>query len=236
MSANDYFNRKTQKVEIALNQNIDQINTSRELKVVEQQATNDNRLILQDNAVCSEKNIKNTDNNNDDVAIKNNNFLNLSIDKQTSNNEERLKQQNSITFPDYENLLFEEISCDNRTFTSHLNSQVNNDHPILNIVFRRSLFNPHFTKILILVLQLNLILAFNAVLFSDSLIDERLYNFTSVNFVYPLVYETYKIILSILISNIVSAIVSFVLIIPKSHRDELNEVLKTEDKDKIKEG
>jgi hypothetical protein len=236
MSANDYFNRKTQQVEIALNQNIDQINTSRELKVVEHQATNDNRLILQDNAVCSEINIKNTDNN--DVVIKNNNFLNLSDDKQTSNNNEQgqIKQQNSITFPDYENLLFEEISCDNRTFTNHLKSEINNDHPILNIIFRRSLFNPHFTKILSLVLQLSLILAFNAVLFSDSLIDERLYNFTSVNFVYPLVYETYKIILSILLSNIVSAIVSLVLIIPKSHRDELNEVLKTEDKDKIKEG
>jgi hypothetical protein len=79
-----------------------------------------------------------------------------------------------ITIPDYEELLPRELlKFDKRTTFAYLKDLMILDHTILSLVFRKSLKDPLFIRVLQVVYSFSMQFAINAMLYTDGVIDER---------------------------------------------------------------
>jgi hypothetical protein len=79
-----------------------------------------------------------------------------------------------ITIPDYEELLPKELlKFDKRTTLAYLKDLMILDHTILSLVFRKSLKDPLFIRVLQVVFAFSMQFAINAMLYTDGVIDER---------------------------------------------------------------
>jgi hypothetical protein len=79
-----------------------------------------------------------------------------------------------ITIPDYEELPPDKIlKLDKRTTLTYLKDLMILDHAILSLVFRKSLKDPLFIRVLQTVFSLSMQFAINAMLYTDNVIDER---------------------------------------------------------------
>jgi hypothetical protein len=80
----------------------------------------------------------------------------------------------NITIEDYHSLtLSESIKYDKRTFMTYLFDNIIEEHRLLSLIFKRSLFDPVFIRINELIFELSLSFSMNALLFSDQYVDAR---------------------------------------------------------------
>jgi hypothetical protein len=80
----------------------------------------------------------------------------------------------NITIPDYHSLtLAESIKYDKRTFKTYLIDNIIEEHRLLSLIFKRSLFYPVFIRMNELIFELSLSFSMNALLFSDQYVDAR---------------------------------------------------------------
>jgi hypothetical protein len=89
--------------------------------------------------------------------------------------EPNAKLDNMMSIPDYEELSPKELlKYDNRTTKAYLIDMLIVEHSILSLVFRKSLKDPLFLRVLMLVFSLSMQFAFNALVYTDDVIDQRL--------------------------------------------------------------
>jgi hypothetical protein len=135
----------------------------------ERQMVDDNKLQLKEN-----KDDTNTSKQEVDVKITTNlnpRDLNNDVIHNFKCND---KLDNMISIPDYEELRPNELlKYDTRTTMAYLKDLLIVEHTILSLVFRKSLKDPLFIRVWMLVFCLSMQFAFNALVYTDAVIDQR---------------------------------------------------------------
>jgi hypothetical protein len=150
--------------------------TTRELKneeVVVTDNNNKNVLKLKDNEL--EKS-KATPIPIQDVNFNMNNYIvNSKLGEGNPKNDLGLfsKHTGLITKKDLEELEDENLFYDNRTFTTMLKDLLISNHDIIALIFKRSLIDPGYLRLLKFIFECSLQYAINAMLFTDGYIDIR---------------------------------------------------------------
>jgi hypothetical protein len=120
------------------------------------------------------------DNENEKEIIKLNNFIgNDNIKLQTDTKLEENKPK-FISLEDYESLEPLKLFCDKRPFLTMFKDLLIQDHSLISLIFKRSLFDPFFIRLAKFVFEIHMQFVFNAVLFDDSLIEARIDNVQAV--------------------------------------------------------
>jgi hypothetical protein len=152
--------------------------TTRELKNHKRIENDNNILNLKENEVkevkAEAKTETKTDVNCIEQNIKKNNFINEQDEQQPRKTTP--KQIRIISSEDYKNLPIDKLFCDKRTFAVMLKEYLKTEHTLFSLFLKRSLFEPFFLRLCKFVFEINIQLAFNALLYNDSYIDQRLDN------------------------------------------------------------
>ncbi len=111
------------------------------------------------------------------------------------------------------------------------------EHPLLNIIFNKSLKSPIDIRVMIFFTSFNLNFASNALLFSDDYIDQRANadKEDRVNFFYTAAQEPIKMILSLIFTTTLDSLLGLVFNLPGDSMEELNECMVSKKIDRIKE-
>jgi hypothetical protein len=163
MKASEYFSddnlKETEIIEPQINQE-----TSRELKILE---NNKDVLALKDNEVPSSQVEVNNyivpencpDNN--DIILDNKNKQEKNVNK-------------IITLEDYEALNYiDSLKHDKRTNLKFFKDKLFVEHSLFSLIFKKSLKDPIYLRMLKTVFTLSLQFAFNAILITDNFIDQN---------------------------------------------------------------
>jgi hypothetical protein len=148
--------------------------------------------ILNLNVKTNDADILFTNKNNEERIAQHNNYLEEMNDKANiseNNNEneaevkcDEIDYNIPITIGDYEQLgPIDIIQYDKRSFWKYLTDKLIMDHTIVSLIFKRSLFDPFYIRILKLVFQVSLQFYANALLFTDDYIDARALDQEKVN-------------------------------------------------------
>jgi hypothetical protein len=120
------------------------------------------------------------DGNIDSVAVVNpttvqNNFINEEDQVYEVQPEvcDGLAQQVKVTLHDYKSLKVKDFQYDKRSFLVYLRDELIVHHRLLSIVFKRSLISPIYLRLNKLIFELSMTFALSAMLFNDTLIDNR---------------------------------------------------------------
>jgi hypothetical protein len=180
MKPSEYFgNIENNKIEIAEFKDEAQTDTTRELKEINIDIKeNKDFLQLKENAVGGEN--KTTKNTND---VKVNNFIEMDVKtcKEEKEKSRNLAKTKIISFEDYRALDPDDLDYDRRTFMQCFKDLLIENHSIISLLFKRSLFEPCFMRYMKLLFELNMQFAFCAMLFTDSYIEKRLTRQITVN-------------------------------------------------------
>jgi hypothetical protein len=179
MKPYEYFgNIDDAKVEVSDRKDEAQRDTTRELKENNIDIKeNKDILQLKENADGNEtKTIKNTN-------VKVNNFIELDVKtcKEEKEKSRNLAKPKIISFEDYRALDPDDLDYDRRTFMQCFKDLLIENHSIISLLFKRSLFEPCFMRYMKLLFELNMQFAFCAMLFTDSYIEKRLTRQITVN-------------------------------------------------------
>jgi hypothetical protein len=142
-----------------------------------------------------------------------------------------------ITLKDYEKLSLDEIiKYDNRGFFTFMKDHILDGHILLSI-FKKSLVEPIYIRVILLVYIISMSFAFNAICFSDDYINSRASEPERVrdSFFYSVIYEFPKTLISIGITTILEIIARLIVYIPKKFEEELIEVMQTKNIAKVQE-
>jgi hypothetical protein len=144
-------------------------------KVVDEKR--DQELQLRDNIIEQ-------DNTNAIPTITNELQVNNFIQSQSDDKQLVVKKTNHlISLPDYEELGPDDVLLfDKRTSTQLLKDNILTDHPIFSLIFKKSIFDPAFLRVLDLVFQYSIQFSVNAMFFTDNLIESRMSNPNKVKF------------------------------------------------------
>jgi hypothetical protein len=78
------------------------------------------------------------------------------------------------TVKDYDELTrHEQLMYDRRSFSTYLKEGIINEHRIINILFKKTLFHPFYIKVNKLIFELSMGLALNALMYTANYIDQR---------------------------------------------------------------
>jgi hypothetical protein len=133
--------------------------------------------------ITTERQMINTDklqlkeNNNKTDTIKKLDDVVIGGDRLGEIPETKEKLCNKISIPDYEELSPEMLlKHDNRTTMTYLKDMIVVEHSVLSLIFRKSLKDPLFLRMWMLVYSLSMQFAFNALVYTDDIIDKRQVN------------------------------------------------------------
>jgi hypothetical protein len=88
----------------------------------------------------------------------------------------------TITIPDYSELSpIEQLKHDKRSTLTYLKDLMICEHTILSLVFRKSLKDPLFIRVLQMVFSFSMQFGINAMLYTDNVIDDRQSKLADVN-------------------------------------------------------
>jgi hypothetical protein len=147
-------------------------------------------------------------------------------------------RNHKFTLRDIDNLkAVDRIKYDKRSFYKYMRDILIDTHPILNLIFKRSLKDPVDIRVLFIFTSFNLTFAVNALLFSDGYIDQRANadKLLRQSFIYTLGQEILKTFLSLAFSTTLDSILGVVFHISDSTTRDLNNAMVTKDFEKIKE-
>jgi hypothetical protein len=81
---------------------------------------------------------------------------------------------NTVSIPDYEELTPKQLlKHDTRTTWAYLKDLIIVEHQVVSLVFRKSIKEPLFIRAWMLVFSLSMQFAFNALMYTDDVIDKR---------------------------------------------------------------
>jgi hypothetical protein len=120
------------------------------------------------------ENIHNNNPTNDNVQ-----FTKRDVDLRTS---PPVSNKGMNTIPDYNELSpVEQLKHDNRSSLPYLKDLMICEHTILSLVFRKSLKDPLFIRVLQMVFSFSMQFGINAMLYTDNVIDDRQSKLADVN-------------------------------------------------------
>jgi hypothetical protein len=121
------------------------------------------------------------ENQNIQIVTLNNNYI-LERNTKTYNKvvPTQIAKFNLITINDYEELEPEKLNCDKRTFLNMLKDCCILEHSLVSLLFKKSLLDPAFIRLLKFIFNCSLQFALSAMLFTDNYIDKRLTNHNKV--------------------------------------------------------
>ena len=131
------------------------------------------------------------------------------------------------------------LKVDERSTFVFLWDELKESHPLLSILLINSIINPFFLRIIGLFMGYSLDFTFNAMFYTDDYIDaqaEVKREQGATGFKYTLLNEFSKSLWSVLISAFIMFLAGLIIRIPLKYRLELNEALKTGEKEKVEKG
>jgi hypothetical protein len=147
-------------------------------------------------------------------------------------------QNHQTTIRDYQALKLRDIvKHDQRGFCKFFTDCLLQEHTLI-CIFRRSLLQPLYIRIILLVFSLLMMFGFNAIFFNDDYIERRMLADKAVrdNFIYPIQYEYLKLLCSIACTLALEILVRLIIYRTNNVIEEFNDYLKTKDPVKIKQG
>lgn len=129
------------------------------------------------------------------------------------------------------------MKYDSRSFFKYMKDSLVEEHPLLNLLFKKSLKHPVDIRVLLFFTSFNITFATNALLFSDDYIDQRALADKELreSFFYTAAQELLKTIFSLAFSTTIDSIIMFVFRISDSTTLELNQAMMTKNIEKINE-
>jgi hypothetical protein len=161
---------------------------------------------VQEKQNCSEKNIFNIS-----LASGNFNMYKTKIESKKIMEESSFKvigvnsskSQNEITLRDYKELSAKESSLyDKRGFCRLIVDSFLLKHKLLNLFFKFSLLDPLWKRIIVLFSFINFVLTFNAVFFTDDLIDYRANYIQSIRVIFIYTYYFFNFFRTLIVSSL----------------------------------
>ncbi len=122
-----------------------------------------------------------------------------------------------------------------RSLLGHIWESLLDKNPIVNLLYKKSLIEPIRLRIFAFMTSVNMFFSFNAMLFDDQYVDTRALSPHDIrtSFWFTLMHEFFKTILSVFLSSAIHFLLCLIITIPKKLRKSFNEVLITQDKEKI---
>lgn len=161
------------KSELYCQLNIENINDKLKGESSKLSITNNSPIILN----FDKQSIINKNNNHHQVNL--NNVLLITKPSKQIKSKDDIKNSSKnevhqITLKDYTALsLKERLKYDRRSFFKYLTDHIRTEHPLISIIFKRSLLEPVFIRYSLFMYSLIMNFAINAVMFSDDYIDIR---------------------------------------------------------------
>jgi hypothetical protein len=159
--------------------------------------------------------------------------------KQTENIETVKPQEakpHKITLRDYLSLEPKDIPMyDQRTASTFIKDEVYTKHRILSVLFKQSYMDPVIIRSTKLVFHMATCMVSSALCFTDKDIEERSTSAYKFNFFY-IFFEFKKLMVTLLLTSVIYLLVCLIVMVPNSHRQALNEELKSNDENRIKQG
>jgi hypothetical protein len=183
IKAKEFFGVKLEETK----HNLSHKETSRELKPDE--VGKNNILQLKDNNIeletiqinendCNME-IRNTNKEGEEkIKIKYNNFTEKADVAKTDKKINALKL---ISLEDYEKLDYENLYYDKRTFFVTYKDSLIEEHSLFSLIFKRSLMEPFFIRLIKFTFEMSMTFALSAMLFTDKYIEARINNQKSVS-------------------------------------------------------
>jgi hypothetical protein len=143
------------------------------------------------------------------------------------------KFSNNIVPKDYEKLeSWDIIRYDRRGFFRFLWDSLLQEHPAINLAFRKSLLEPIFLRIVSIVTLINLTFAFNAIFFTDDYIEKRADSSEEErkSFFFTFYQECVKQIISLAMGTTIESILGLIITFPSSYEEDLMKAIKAKDK------
>ena len=138
---------------------------------------------------------------------------------------------------DINNMTVEQkLKYDKRSNKEYLCQTIRLDHSILNLFFFKSILDPIYLRVILFVLEITLMFTFNAIIFSDEYINERLKSEETNPLVYVLVNEIGKSFLANVCTTILLLLVGFIKFVTAQKERTLNIELRTKNLKYIKIG
>ena len=162
----------------------------------------------------------------DEIKIKNDDKDTGENEQKSRNNEEEYKQKSGNDEDDYKQNLGNNKKQDEQESANFIEcfwENIQDLHPIISLA-RASVIQPLILQSWFLTFNVLNLFGFNALLYLESLIEERIYKPYRDNFAYPMRKEFGKIILSILCQVILCFLIKLIVLV--SYNDKEN--LKTE--------
>lgn len=150
------------------------------------------------------------------------------------------KSEKKITLKDYkclkEQLL---MKYDKRNFCEYLRDLFVTEHPILNLMFFKSLLNPWHIRLNHFFFKISLYAGFNALLYSEDFVQNIAYQsllFGPDSIPFYSFDQIPRSVISYGISIVIGFISILIVFIPTEMENRLNTYLKTMDQEKITKG
>jgi hypothetical protein len=189
MGANSYFNRGSKDIEIkeVLNKDNDLFSPAKRPQLVKRESVeilnlNINMNKSLDNKLDEERVIQHNNFYDNMNSEKNDDYDNKHIENKNESKLDKKEYNNPITIGDYEQLgPLDIIQYDKRPFCKYLADKLIMDHTIVSLIFKKSLFDPFYLRLLKLIFQISLQFCANALVFTDDFIDARALDKQKVN-------------------------------------------------------
>jgi hypothetical protein len=129
------------------------------------------------------------------------------------------------------------IKYDNRNFKQYYIDYLINHHTVINLFCKKSLKEPIHLRIILFVTFFNLNFASNAFLFSDDYIDKRANAdpLERESIIYTIIQESFKTLLCLVSATTLKSIIKFILKLPRSAQEQLNQAMIQKNKEHILE-
>ena len=195
----------------------------------------------------NENNSDNTSNNNNDNKVIEESKNESNVEESLSESEDKSNEENKEISHPFDNFFVEEnkekkenkeekeikeeekveiiegyiLELENKEpFKNILIRNFSEHYPIISF-FNNTFLNDLFINICFFIFNIVLIFGFNAILYSENMIEKRIFNQNRNNFIYSLSNEIIRLFISLIFSMIVMFIIRLIILIPREKNKKI---------------
>jgi hypothetical protein len=131
-----------------------------------------------------------------------------------------------ITMVDYDKLAPSDLKYDKRSFCTFFIDEVTKSHTLLSLINKYSIIDSVTMRVIKYIQMLHMMIAFNAILYSDSYINMRVNSYDKL---FNLNEEMPRLFGAMVISSLIFTILKLIVLVPGTLKAELNAKIKTRD-------
>lgn len=159
---------------------------------------------------------------------------NIEIEKNVS--QSQVIKDHTVSTLDYKYLNSSKlIKYDNRKFRQYYIDYLINNHPVINLFFKKSLKEPIQFRIILFITFLNMTFASNAFMFTDDYIEMRAKAdpIERESLLYTIIQESFKTLICLVLATTLKSVTKLILMLPRSDQEQLNQVMIQKNKERI---